>query len=238
MPKAHSVMALSFAGLLAATAPIQAADIEMLPEAHDWSGFYIGILGGYSWSDFKVDNDEPDEDQFDRNQTFSVDDGLVGGEVGWNIQSDSIVYGVAADVAYSWAEGDSPEDVEDEDEIYVGEHDYFATLRGKVGYALDNVLIFATGGLALTNAELRYENYETDPPFALEEQSKSSDALLGWTIGGGIEVAFNEYFSVKAEYLYADFESLDYDFLDVTDSLSGDVDIDTHILRGGIVFSL
>jgi outer membrane immunogenic protein len=238
MSQLRMLMAASFAGLLAGIVQVQATDIESLPEAHDWSGFYIGVLGGYSWSDFKVDNVLPDEDEFDRNQTFSVDDGLLGGEIGWNIQSGSIVYGVAADIAYSWAEDDTPEDTENGDEIFVGEHEYFATLRGKLGYAFDNVLVYATGGLALTDAEFRYENYTSDPPIELEERSSSSDTLLGWAIGGGLELAVTEHISVKAEYLYADFGSLDYSFLDSSENLFGEVDIDTHMLRGGILFSL
>lgn len=83
---------------------------------------------------------------------------------------------------------------------------WLSTVRGRVGYALpDEWLLFATGGLAMTEAR-----------FALHEQSafggvliESTDGLntrvmTGWTVGGGVEKAFGPW-TVKVEYLYADF---------------------------------
>ena len=226
--------ALAGAILFAMGGTSLAADIAAEPTPYDWSGMYAGVIAGYSWSDFDVNADQADEPQFDLNQSFGVEGGQVGLEAGWNHQSDSLVFGVAADLSLSDAEDSSNFDIVDEDEIYVGKHDYFATVRGKLGYAMDNVLVYATGGLAITDAEIRYENYTDSTHSALDEPiSKDSKMLLGWTAGGGVELAVSEAVSVKAEYLYSDFGSLDFDLL--PGLLTGDADVTSHIVRAGLL---
>jgi outer membrane immunogenic protein len=64
-----------------------------------------------------------------------------------------------------------------------------------VGYAFDRILVFATGGLALANVEV-----------ALTQPTVSdSDVVGGWTVGAGIEFAFADNWTAKAEYLFVDF---------------------------------
>ncbi len=209
----------------------QAADIEP-PAAFDWSGPYAGIVAGYSWSSFDVSpTDLPNSDDFKWNQSFDVDGAFVGAEAGWNHQMDSVVLGIAADFSVMGAKGDSPIDVEDKDEIYVGELQWLATLRGKIGYALDNVLLFATGGAAMTEAKLAYEDYDRG---VLDVRLEDTDTMFGWVAGGGIEFALAPV-SVKIEYLYADFDDLNFD---LSEEIFGDAEVDTHILRGGLMFHL
>lgn len=205
-----------------------AADISE-PAAYDWSGPYAGLIAGYSWSSFDVDADEPDDPpRFDVNQSFDVEGGLVGVEAGWNYQMDSVVLGIAGDIAVSAARDSSDFDVIDGDEIYIGEHEWLATLRAKAGFAMDNVLVYATGGLAGTQVKLTFEDQDV-PVF----RDSDEDTLWGWTAGGGVEVALGEIISLKAEYLYADFGSMDYNLTD--EGLAGDLDVITHMVRGGVL---
>lgn len=209
---------------------VLAADVESPPAEYDWSGFYAGVIAGYSWSNFDVSAPVGDEPDFDRNQSFDVDGGLVGVEIGWNHQMDSFVFGLAADISMVSAEDDSVYDLDSRDEYYIGKMDWLGTVRAKVGFAMDNILIYATGGLAVTGAALEFEDRNETPVFHETE----GDTLFGWTAGGGAEIALGDVVSIKAEYLYADFETLSGEF-DLTGT-DRDVDIDTHIVRGGVNF--
>ena len=69
---------------------------------------------------------------------------------------------------------------------------WFGTLRGRAGYALNNVLFYGTGGLAF--GELQ------GATFGLSE----SHTNAGWTAGVGAEVGLTQQWSAKIEYLYVD----------------------------------
>ena len=69
---------------------------------------------------------------------------------------------------------------------------WFGTVRGRVGYAFNNILFYGTGGLAF--GELRGET------FGLSE----SHTNAGWTAGVGAEFGFAPNWSAKVEYLYVD----------------------------------
>ena len=74
--------------------------------------------------------------------------------------------------------------------------DYYGTVRARVGYALDRWLIFATGGFAYGNVG------KTIQPYPGTSYSASYSILKGWTLGGGVEYALTDRFSIKAEGLY------------------------------------
>ena len=68
-------------------------------------------------------------------------------------------------------------------------------MRGRVGYAFNNVLFYGTAGLAF--GELHGET------FGLAE----SHTTAGWTAGVGAEVWVARQWSAKIEYLYVDLSS-------------------------------
>jgi len=78
---------------------------------------------------------------------------------------------------------------------------WFGTVRGRVGYASDTWLIYATGGYA-------YARFETDA-FAsaggVAVNLSRNETRSGWTAGGGIEVALSRNWTARVEYLYLDF---------------------------------
>jgi len=88
------------------------------------------------------------------------------------------------------------------------EMSWLATVRGRVGYAVDRWLIYATGGLALTDG--RYRNYD----FCDDIQAQCGSGLMdargetttGWTVGAGLEMAFTDNWTAKAEYLFMRFD--------------------------------
>ena len=94
---------------------------------------------------------------------------------------------------------DSDEITDGVGDFYHTKQDWFGTVRGRVGYAWDRTLIYATGGFAYGNVEDRY----FDPVVGT---TSSSSTRTGWTVGGGAEYAFTDNWTVKGEYLYVDLD--------------------------------
>src|SRR4029079_12780259 len=116
-----------------------------------------------------------------------------------------------------------------------------STLRGRVGYSFDNILLYATGGLALGQVEYVFQlNWPDINGFARGESSKLA---AGYTGGAGVEIAFGGW-SLKTEYLFYDLgsESLAAQFLlnGATEPFTFRPEFETfvHILRVGTNFPL
>ena len=78
------------------------------------------------------------------------------------------------------------------------------TVRGRVGYAFDQVLIYGTGGYAWADNRMTAT--------LLGVSASDSNFHSGWTVGAGVEVMFAPKWSVKAEYLYRSFQGETYNF--------------------------
>jgi outer membrane immunogenic protein len=113
---------------------------------------------------------------------FSDDlDGFTGGfQLGYNWQfSRNIVFGIEADATATDMNGGAAIPVH---------VDYFATARARIGYTWDRTMIYGTGGLA----------YARVGAFGVH------DSDTGWALGAGLEWAYSNAWSLKAEYLYYD----------------------------------
>ncbi len=90
-------------------------------------------------------------------------DGLFGGvQAGINWQSGSFVIGLEGDVSFvDWS--NQIESDADTDEVVSSETDFVATLRGRAGFALDNLLLFGTAGLAFTDSTFTADDNATTP---------------------------------------------------------------------------
>ena len=88
-----SLLALTTAGAMAADIPVRApARAPVLVPAFTWSGFYIGLNGGYGWG----------TSTWDSTGSFDVSGGLVGGTIGYNWQVGTWVFGLEGDI--DWAD--------------------------------------------------------------------------------------------------------------------------------------
>src|SRR5471030_2864744 len=67
-----------------------------------WTGFYVGINGGYGWGKtnwtFAGIGSSGD---------FNTTGGLVGGTVGYNLQTGAFVFGIEGDFDASWIKGNN-----------------------------------------------------------------------------------------------------------------------------------
>ena len=70
--------------------------------------------------------------------------------------------------------------------------DWLGTVRGRVGYAFDRILLNTTAGGAYGNIQ------------AIANGVSNSNSEFGWTAGAGIEAALARNWTVKVEYLYVD----------------------------------
>ncbi len=202
---------LGVAGILALgmASPSFAADLAartytkapaMAAPMYDWSGFYIGIEGGGSWGRSKhVDQGTGLDDTLN----YNVNGGLVGGTVGYNWQAASWVFGIEGDWSWSGQKGSSIDDGLAGNPTFSSytKEKWLATVRGRVGYAANNVLFYATGGYAAASVEAGVTATATG---VLLDSATSTRS--GWTAGGGIEWGFAPNWSAKVEYLYVQLE--------------------------------
>lgn len=172
--------------------------------AYNWTGFYVGLNAGYGWVD-----------------TGGNPGGFVGGgQIGYNWQAigSPLVLGLEADIQGA--------DIDQTETIggisATSRAKAFGTVRGRIGYAFDRAMIYATGGWAYTRTSLDLSG----PGGSIS----SSDWSSGWTLGGGLEYAFMGPWSAKLEYLHVDSG-------DVTLSLAGvpvTGSYDINVVRAGL----
>ena len=73
------------------------------------------------------------------------------------------------------------------------------SVRGRLGIAFDKTLVYATGGVAFGGLENNYFN-----PFT-GASDNASRSRVGYTVGGGVEYALINNFSIRVEYRFTDF---------------------------------
>jgi outer membrane immunogenic protein len=189
-----------------------------------WTGGYVGIQGGGLWSDVDVDGLDDDvfgPDAGDFSENFNG--GLLGGYAGYNWQSGAWVFGVEGDINAVWNDETFTVSsaVFGNQDVDVGS-DYLASLRGRVGYAVDRALIFATAGVAFTQMSADADLFDN-------VSLNADQSFTGWTVGAGAEYAFTDNWVGRVEYRY-------YDFGDDTIDGFGDVKIKTNTVTAGIAY--
>jgi len=179
-----------------------------------WTGFYIGGDIGYTWGTDSHNNAAGNL------YSFNTPQGEIGGvHVGYNYQINQFVVGLEGD-----ADGLN---FSNSNTLALGVVSFYestripveGSIRGRLGYAWDHLLFFATGGAAFGDIQHQYAvtaptqlqvapntlvtRYDPNNPY--------SSTRVGWTVGGGVEYALSNNWSVRGEYRYTDFgHSSDY----------------------------
>src|SRR4051812_19462995 len=161
--------------------------------AYNWMGPYIGANVGYQWGSVTHHPTEPSG-------------GVFGGQLGYNWQNGQLVFGLETDLQWSGAD----------DVLFARKfnNNWFGTTRGRIGYAMNNVLAYGTGGFAYGGLELETAGLS------------ESKTLFGWTLGVGMEVGLTPNWTAKVEYLYFDLTDKTY-FTGVSHGL------ESSLLRAG-----
>jgi outer membrane immunogenic protein len=209
-----TVATVAFAGAASAADMPARMATKAVPfvQMYNWTGFYVGGNLGYGWGRLSDDT----------GSSQSVNGLIGGGQIGYNWQMNSLVFGVEADIQASGQKasqtgfiGATP--------VTVSERiRYFGTVRGRLGYAWDRTLLYVTGGWAYTNFGV---DLNTPAGSASSNTTKS-----GATVGAGLEYAFAGPWSAKLEYLYIDTGTQSVTLGGVTDN----VRVRDHVVRTGI----
>jgi outer membrane immunogenic protein len=189
--------ASSFAADLAAR-PYTKAPPPVVAAMYDWSGFYIGINGGwgqsstrYDWANFLVRSDD-------------ASGGTVGGQIGYNWQAGSWVFGIEAqgnwaDLSRTYVDPFDPR-------WSVGTTvDALGLFTGRVGYAANNVLFYVKGGAAV--ASNSYWAALNNVDFI-----NVSNTRWGAAVGAGLEWGFAPNWSFGVEYNHLFLGDTDYNW--------------------------
>ncbi len=182
------------------------APAYVAPVGYNWTGFYLGANAGYGWTSSGFGGDAH---------------GFVGGgQIGYNWQGfgSPLVLGLEADI--QGADLDSSTTV---GAVTVnGKAKAFGTVRARIGYAWDRFLVYGTGGWAY----IRNEISATGPGGSVS----NSDWNSGYAVGGGLEWAAWDRWSVKAEYLYVHARDVNVTLAGV--AYGGDSNI--NVVRAGL----
>jgi outer membrane immunogenic protein len=194
--------------------PAYKAPIYVAP--FSWSGLYVGINGGYGWG-------KSDWSSAATTGSAKPKGALGGLTLGYNLQTGAWVWGLEADIDYSWMKGSDNTGTG----VCTGtdgcetKNTWLGTARGRIGYSFDRWLPYLTGGAAFGNVKMTPNGGST-----------TSATRVGWTAGLGVEYAFSGAWSAKLEYLYADLGKATCDA--ATCGIDTDVSFKTSIARLGL----
>ncbi|MBS1184241.1 MAG: hypothetical protein H6Q99_4121 [Proteobacteria bacterium] len=189
--------------VLLLSAPVFAADLnEPIPQApyaepvasntFDWTGAYVGADVGYSWAN-KASAAGKDHDA------------VVGGVfAGYNYQlQNNIVVGGEGEVAYGGADPLAS---------------YTGAVRGRVGYAFDNILVYGTVGGLVGQGEMKGNG------------TSNTRTHVGYQAGAGLEAALTNNITARAEYLYTGTNERDYG------AAGGEADLSGNAVKFGVAY--
>ncbi len=201
-----------------------------------WTGIYIGGQAGYAWDQDSVSAFFPGAGLSlipffgtvsftDKPQGF-----IGGGHVGYNLQINQWVAGIEGTVdGTTISRGDSIAPVA----RLQTRTPVQGSLGLRLGVAFDRVLLYARGGFAFAGIQ---NFYTTGIPFFIDEQVSRSRS--GWTVGGGIQYAVTDNWSIRGEYRYSDFgHFIDYPFA-VLVSPFGTLSVQHHLTQNQVQFGV
>ena len=205
--------------------PARRASVLSALPYYDWTGAYVGGSVGYTQG-------HDDNTLFDPAPTRAGNSfgSLHGGlRMGYNYLLPSrLLLGVEADISFpNFFEGD---DVAATRATALGsvveKVDFVSTLRGRVGYAFDHWMIYATGGFAWSLGRF------IESPGVVKEEDRVFSLRSGWALGAGAEVAVAPQWTASLEYLYGHFGQAGVTFPSGTQYAST-ID-DMHTVRLGL----
>jgi outer membrane immunogenic protein len=202
-----------------------------------WSGLYAGANIGYGWGD--------------TSGTYTVIGGFVpapagafgspdidgltaGGQIGYAWQTGQWVWGIEADFDWSGIDGSHSNtypgfffgflDLSVASKVDVN---WVSTVRGRVGWAPDRWHIYATGGIAFADFDVKIND-------SFLGSASDGSTRVGWTLGAGVEYALTDNWRLGLEYKYLDFGKETYtgpSFGPFTSSTKVDFNINDVSLR-------
>ena len=195
-------------------------------------------------------------DLLDRHFSQDLSSGTAGITSGCNIQYGSWVWGFETDSNWSGIDdtvtaifpvtvvpGQGGTTAASNVQTITRRLDYFSTYRARLGFAFDRWMVYATGGAVLGHIKGETDIQYANDGFFLANGHFFGDRSvwrLGWTAGGGLEYAFTDNWSLKAEYLFLDLRDLNYEAFcftcnpNVGQSTNTRIEFREHVARVGL----
>jgi outer membrane immunogenic protein len=238
--------------------PAIAADLPMKSEApyvaprFSWTSCYLGghLGGGFA----RKDMTDPVQLVQDSLSGGPITTGIttvstsptgvvIGGQIGCDYQfASNLVIGIEGAASGSTMKGSTtvslPAGAPDL-ALVQANTDFLASVTGRVGYAFDNVLLYAKGGFAVAGDKYNVSGVSTigaGGPFNFQ----GLDNRYGWVVGGGVDWAFSRHWSMNVEYEYYKFGSGPILMTDQIGGSTGVVDVKqtVQVVKVGVNFHI
>jgi len=190
-----------------------------IPAQFFWTGFYLGAGVGGGWGTATLIDPIAAG-----TASPSLQGLLVTGIGGINFQISSAVIGVEGDFTGSWAKGSAADSAGN---TLMNSVFWTATFTGRVGWAIDRLLIYGKGGVAFD-----YDHNTATMPGGSSDLATIGH--VGWTVGGGVEYAVTEHWTGRIEYDYLTFanKSLFYQGNTLPQPVGGGVSLNLGEIKG------
>lgn len=179
-------------------APQVARAAPPVPFVYDWTGFYVGVHGGYGWGNKHWYFAPTGTDQGDHNLKSLTG----GGQIGFNYEMGGWVVGMEAQASWGNFEGEhplAPLPVV----VFHSKADRLGTIAGRLGHAWGPSLLYVSGGAAFA----REKFWITDGPIVVPSVF-GPETRRGWMLGAGFEYGITPAWSAKIEYNYLNFGTI------------------------------
>jgi outer membrane immunogenic protein len=206
---AAAVLAITSASAFAADLPMQQPykSAPVVAAIYNWTGIYVGVNGGYGWG-----TQDPlilFSNAFDRS-SFNIKGGMFGGTVGAQIQQGYVVLGLEGDLDWANITGSG---ISNPSILGIGKGitlnvttntSAVMTARLRTGVAMNNLLLYVTGGVAFDKSSANGTSIAGVPCGTLGAfpNCSASSWRPGLAAGLGFEYGFAQNWSAKFEYLY------------------------------------
>ena len=196
--------------VLCSAAMIMMTSTATLAQGVDWTGAYGGISAATQTGTHSYDGGGPGD-------VYDLEGPAFGAFGGYMWASGNLVYGAEAAVSFGGVYEMTLDGATSYKDDY--EYDRFFDLKGRLGYAAGNVLVYGTLGVSQTQ-------YQAD---ITGDQVNTN--VTGVIYGLGADYKVTDSYFVGAEYLRRN-----YDFYESQQGVSIGADVNTFTLRVGLKF--
>jgi len=180
------------------------------PVVWNWAGPYAGLNLGAVWNNAKFSDlggpagffgfPPGSADPFWSPSKAGI---TIGGQAGYNWQTNNFVYGIEGDL--NWVDSKVSATFSPFGPTTIGASsnlDWMGSVRGRVGVAFSQWLVYGTGGVAFAHFSDAWGLIGTG-----SQNFTNNSTRVGWTAGGGVEYMLTRNWTVRVEGLYSDFGS-------------------------------
>ncbi len=185
--------------------PTKAPMLEPPAPQFSWTGCHVGVNAGLGaghtqWQDTVPDGNIDGDTATNRTAHTDMSGAIAGGQLGCDMEfGGNWVLGIAGSLDGSDITGTN-QDQFNAPWTLRDNMDWYGSVTGRVGVAVNNVLVYGKGGVAFAHNNFEIENSGVT-------LGTPSDIRTGWTLGGGLEWAFGPNWSAFVEADYYGFDA-------------------------------